>query len=541
MTTRLLIFGGLLLLAGPTFAQDYSGDVFRFSNQPINGTARFQGLGGNHAALGGDASTVSGNPAGLGFYNRSELSISPGLNLLNVQSQYIDRTTPSNKTAPSINNVALIFAGDPSKRGTRWKRTAFGVTYSQQANLLNEFTFTGLNAKSSLADAFAQDLNRYGINSTDLNNAFDNKTNSVQNLYYNSSREISGTSYLSAAYQLYLVEPVGNTNTYARTDRFTNATTGSVRGTQQTQSFSARGRQTQWTFAYAGNLDDKLYLGASVALTRSRYDFTNRYDEAFANPDQIRGLSDRSELSVRGNGFNASLGAIYRATPFLQLGATVQSPTFSSMSETYTRTLGVDIVGIRDVDAQGRPVRFVPDVQSYDLPPNDFEYTMTTPLRASGGATFFAGKYGFVTATAEYVAYSGMRVGTSVYDRAADNQAFKSDNTGFVKSIYQNVVNLRAGAELRAGMFRVRGGAAYLPSPYKSTFDALAKNGDRNTLLFSGGLGVRNERFFADVSGVVYGSKTAYVPYTVNNPQDFAGASLKSRITNLTLSVGTFF
>lgn len=539
MRTRLLILTGLLLVAGATFAQDYSGDVFRFSNQPITGTARFQGLGGNHAALGGDASTVSGNPAGLGFYNRSELSISPGVNLLNVESQYIGQTTLSNKTAPTINNVALIFAGDPAKRGTRWKRTAFGVTYSQQANLLNEFTFSGLNAKSSLADAFAQDLNRYGINSTDLNNAFDNNTNSVRNLYYNSNREIGNTAYLSAAYQLYLVEPVRNTNnTYDRTDRFTK---NSVRGTQQTQSFSARGRQTQWTFAYAGNLDDKLYLGVSAALTRSRYDFTNRYDEAFANPDQIRGLTDESELSVRGNGFNASLGAIYKATSFLQLGVTVQSPTFGSMSETYTRTLSADIIGIRQINQQGQAVRFVPDEQSYKLPANDFEYTMSTPLRASGGATFFAGKYGFVTATAEYVAYSGMRVGTSVYERAADNQAFKNDNRSYVQSTYQNVVNLRAGAELRAGMFRVRGGAAYLPSPYKSTFDALAKNGDRNTLLFSGGVGVRSERFFADVSGVVYGSKTAYVPYTVNNPQDYAGANLKSRITNLTLSVGTFF
>jgi hypothetical protein len=538
MTTRLLITSGLLLVASVAFAQDYSGDVFRFSNQPINGTARFQGLGGNHAALGGDASTAFGNPAGLGFYNRSELSISPGLNLLNVQSQYIDRTTTATKAAPTLSHAALIFAGDPTKRGTRWKRTTFGITYSQQANLLNEFTFTGLNAKSSLADAFAQDLNRYNINSTDLNNAFNNQTNNVENLYYNSSREIPGTSYLSAAYQLYLVEPIGNTNTYRRTDRVLG---NSVRGTQQTQSFSARGRQTQWTFAYAGNLDDKLYLGASVALTRSRYDFTNRYDEAFANPDQIRGLSDKSDLSVRGNGVNASLGAIYKPTPFLQLGVTVQSPTFSSMNETYNRTLGVDVIGIRDVDAKGNPVRFVPDIQNYKLPPNDFEYSMTTPLRASGGATFFAGKHGFITATAEYVSYSGMRVGTTVYDRAADNQAFKSDNTGYVKSIYQNVINFRAGAELRAGMFRVRAGAAYLPSPYKSTFDALAKNGDRNTLLFSGGLGVRNERFFADVSGVLYGTKTAYVPYSVNNPQDYAGASLNSRTTNVTLSIGTFF
>lgn len=539
MTSRLFITAGLLLGVGVVSAQDYSGDVFRFSNQPITGTARFQGLGGNHAALGGDASTVFGNPAGLGFYNRSEISLSPGVNLLKVESNFINQTTIANKTAPTINNAALIFAGDPSRRGTRWKRTAFGVTYSQQANLLNEFTFTGLNAKSSIADAFAQDLNRYGISSTDVNNAFNNQTNNVTDLYGGTNNVISNTAYLSAAYQLYLVDPSQNNDrVYDRTDRFSG---NSVRAAQQTQSFSARGRQSQWTFAYAGNLDDKLYLGASVALTRSRYDFTNTYEESFANPDQIRGLRDQSELAVRGNGFNASIGAIYRASPFLQIGVTATSPTFSSVSETYTRTLSADIIGIRTVDAQGRPVRFVPDVQSYDLPPNDFEYTMTSPFRASGGATFFFGKAGFLTATAEYVGYTGMRVGTSIYNSTADNQAFRNDNTSYVQQYYQSVVNFRVGAEVRAGIVRVRGGAAYLPSPYRPTFDALAKNGDRNTLLFSGGLGIRNDRFFADLSGVVFGTQTAYTPYTVSNPQDYATARLKSTATNLTLSIGTFF
>ncbi len=101
MDKRIILTAGLLSATAVSYGQ-YAADAFRYSDQTINGTARFQGLGGNHAALGGDASNAFGNPAGLGFYNRSELSISPSLRLLNVDGNFLGENTTANRTQASI-------------------------------------------------------------------------------------------------------------------------------------------------------------------------------------------------------------------------------------------------------------------------------------------------------------------------------------------------------------------------------------------------------------------------------------------------------
>ncbi|HSI91080.1 MAG TPA: hypothetical protein VK927_08185, partial [Adhaeribacter sp.] len=69
----------LVALAGNASAQNEV-DALRYSNLSFGGTARIQGIGGAQTALGADASSMNGNPAGLGFYRKSEFTFSPGLN-----------------------------------------------------------------------------------------------------------------------------------------------------------------------------------------------------------------------------------------------------------------------------------------------------------------------------------------------------------------------------------------------------------------------------------------------------------------------------
>ena len=45
-------------------------DVLRFSQSDRGATARFKAMGNAQTALGGDLSSLSGNPAGLGFFNQ---------------------------------------------------------------------------------------------------------------------------------------------------------------------------------------------------------------------------------------------------------------------------------------------------------------------------------------------------------------------------------------------------------------------------------------------------------------------------------------
>ncbi len=278
MNKSIHLTASLLMVAAVSYGQ-YAGDAFRYSDQPINGTARFQGLGGNHAALGGDASNAFGNPAGLGFYNRSELSISPSLRLLNTDGTFLGQTATANRSQVSIGQASLIFAGGRNQSNSRLRRTTFAVTYSQQNNFANEFILRGTNNRSSLIDSYVASVNSFNVPSGELN----------QDYTPPSGSQVVGSAGTieAAAYQLFLLNPTEeNGTTYFRYDR-------GVPVNQQV-SYRANGAQSQWGLSYAGNLDDKVYLGGTLAFSRTRFDFNQVYSESFLGGQFYHGFDENS-------------------------------------------------------------------------------------------------------------------------------------------------------------------------------------------------------------------------------------------------------
>lgn len=519
MNKRILLTAGLLTTAVVSYGQ-YAGDAFRYADQTVNGTARFQGLGGNHAALGGDASNAFGNPAGLGYYNRSELSITPSFRITDVSANFLGQTTNANKTQGNIAQASLIFAGNP-QNNTRLRRTTFGITYSQQANFSNQFILRGTNNRSSIADNYVANVNSFNVPSGQLD----------QDYTPPGGNQLVGTAGTleAAAYQLYLVNPTQEDGTsYFRFDQ--------GRPAAQQASYQSSGAQSQWGLSYAGNLDDKLYIGGTLNFTRTRFDFTQIFSETYLGGQVFRGFDETSSYTVKGNGVGLTVGAIYKPDQNIQVGVTVTSPTFTSYKETFNQSLSIDPIGIPQTDGSF----LVPDTRRVDVDPNDFDFRITSPLRASGGLTYLLGTKGFLTGTVEYVGYSGMRVTTNYNQNAAVNQDFRDDTRNEIQETYKNTVNVRVGGEFRAGVFRARAGLAYLPSAYKQDLDGLT-SADRQRLVYSAGVGVRNTRFFADVSGAVTSFKSAYTPYTLNDPRDYGSGLLSNNNTNIALSFGVFF
>src|SRR5690349_20056358 len=78
----------LLSSSSVLLAQSYVESALLFSRTKPYGSARIQALGGSQVALGGDYSSSISNPAGLGMYNRSEVTLSTGLNFYNTESLY---------------------------------------------------------------------------------------------------------------------------------------------------------------------------------------------------------------------------------------------------------------------------------------------------------------------------------------------------------------------------------------------------------------------------------------------------------------------
>lgn len=525
----------LLSVAQLTYGQDtpsaYADATYQYSDNVLNGTARFRGLGGNHAALGGDASNLFGNPAGLGFYNRSEFSISPSFNGVNNRSSFLGSQTTGLQGNVSVGQLSVVFAGrDNGPDNRRFRRSSFGISYSQALNFQDYYNAIGqnVNRNSSILQTYANAANAGDANNPNgytgaaLNNLYDFNTNQAD-------------SPAAAAYQLYLIDPTATgANTsgppYSRADANT--------AKQQQATISRSGASSQWTLAYAGNFDDKLYIGGSLGITRLRFNSTFMFTETPINGTSFNNYSQTNTLTATGTGINATLGIIYKIAPEVQIGATVVSPTFSSVRELFQQSLAANPRDPNITNPQNGPVP--PSSVAVVTPNDEFPYSMQTPFRATGGATVFLGKVGFLTATAEYVGYAGMRARTTAFNDIQTNNQFRNDVRQEVQATYKSVVNLRAGAEFRAGIARIRAGVGYLPSAYVFDLDRVPR-ADRSKLLVSAGLGVRNERFFADLSGSYLTYSSGFTPYSLPSDANTPTVLTNNRGTNVTLSVGTFF
>jgi hypothetical protein len=505
-----------LTLSIPTFAQ-YASDAFRFSEINQTGSARFQALGGNHASVGGDASSISGNPAGLGFYTRSEVSLSPSFSNFGTKTNYIGQNTSDNKGNFNIAQASLVITSQPSFQ-RKWKRSSLGISYSRQQSFQNRFSYSGLNNRSAYVDKVVDNANNANLLVSDLNNDYLPGTSRDLPLAYSEAAAYYGMQYI---YSNSAGAP------YFRDDRES--------ASMQNGVFESSGAQTQWNVSYAGNYDDKLYVGGSVGFNRIKYDYSHSFTDNFTDPTIFRNATHNEDLSVRGNGINATFGMIYKVSPLMQFGGSVTSPTFMAMKETFSQSLQADYIKGSILDDQGREAG--PTENFIPVAPNDFEYSIVSPFRGSLGATFFLSNRGFITGTLEYVGYGGMGVKTKFYSSSADNNGFKDDYKAEIKDTYKGAVNARLGGEYRAGILRGRLGLAYLSDPYKIDSDGIK----RDKLLLSVGAGVRNDRFFADISGTYNTFKSVYTPYFLNNSADYASAKITNNAVNVVLSIGTFF
>ena len=244
--------------------------------------------------------------------------------------------------------------------------------------------------------------------------------------------------------------------------------------------------------------------------------------EKFPNGQIFNGFTFGDELLVRGTGINLTVGAIMKVSDNVRLGANISSPTSMKVNETYTSYIAFD----------QKPNTFVSDDQELSTVPNDFKYRISSPLKANLGASvFLPKKLGVVSVEAEYVGYNMMNV------KDKEDNRWSSDQKRGIQSEFKDVINLKAGGELRFGVARVRAGLNYLGDPRKNS-DAFNTS---STVIGTLGGGIRNNRFFADISYSRTSRNFAFTPYTLVNETDYESATLKQTKGTLGISFGTFF
>ncbi|WP_228527800.1 OmpP1/FadL family transporter [Pararhodonellum marinum] len=447
------------------YAQGYVQDALTFGQIRSTGSARIMGLGGAQNSLGGDISNIHHNPAGLGFFKRSEFSFTAAFgdwtNDATLENQF-SRLQTSNFALPNLGVVISSPKNTLTKE--KWKGGSFGISVNRLANLNNQFGYSAVTP-TSIADFFAD--NAFGISENALSNGA-----GTESLAFNTNVIISaGTDGNGRPiYEAFNVED----EPALVEDVFTE---GSV---------------SQVSFSYGGNYDHKIFFGAGIGITSINYFQRKFLAEDYATGDLI-GFDLNEFLNLSGTGINLNFGLIYKPVDQVNLGFRFQSPTWYRMNEQYEADMVSEFINPSETFTDQTPIVIG-------------RYNMNLPLKLGVGGTFFLGKNGFITADVDFVDYSTSRFSSTDFNAGNINQE--------IRLLYGSTLDYRVGGEFRHNIFRARAGYAYYGDPFQSsTFSDV----DRSTQQISGGVGVKLKKMYFDFTLTDVRFTQLYRPYSAFN------------------------
>ena len=514
----LLVFlglGSLSAVHGQIYS--YSNLAKSFSTAYSTSSPRMQAMGGVHSTLGADISSISGNPAGLGFYNRSEVAVGIGYVSSTTQSNYLAESSSKTNSFVQLPIFGLVLGSPAELSSSQW-HGSFGIGFSRQVIFAQPISISGVNNRSSLLDKFIEKANDKGATGQSLDDEFNSYSKTAD-------------SPEAVAYQAYLINP------NAKTDGAPFHRYEPNLATRQLGTADNEGSLSQWDISYGASYLNKFYLGLGLHFSKINATSTTYWQEEFIGANYVAGLSYQEKLVNTGSGLSATLGMIYKLNSNLRVSFALNTPMFfDQMNERYDATLNPKVFGIPSFDSKGNPI-IITRVGAVKLTPNEFTYQLTTPFKLSGGAAYFFGKRGLLSLDLEYVNYPGMKVSSAELS-AADNLNFENKYNGQTQKNFQSALNIKLGTEIRLNAnFNLRGGVATWGNSYSPTYDSI----DRTVLQISGGLGYRTNQFYIDLTAYQRTSKEAFTPYTLKNTADYSSASLNLSSMQFLIGTGVYF
>jgi hypothetical protein len=498
-------------------------DALKYSQSDIIGTARYMSMGGAFGALGGDGSAIHLNPAGLGVYRSSEISLTTGLLVNNVNSSWNGFSSDDTRYKVPFNNFTFVLNFDRSAyKKSGLVSSSFAITYNKLKDFNRYGYFVGKNINSSIADYLANFTN--GINEADLE--FDNPHG------YRDPFDNPYIPWLSIlAYQTYLIDPLA--------DNEWSPTASSLSGlVNPTYSITENGLIGEWGFSYGANISNLVYLGATLGIKDISYSRSTQYTEDFADGG---GMTLNNYFETEGTGVNLKIGAIVHPIDFLRVGASVQTPTFYSMTDTYDADMSSYVFDI--YDEQYYPA----SCQTYY---GQSYYDLQDPFRYNLSAAFIFGKKGLVSMDFGQNFYTIMKLrddsgrsnGFSYENNQIDN-ALKNTSTFRIGAEYKvtEELALRAGYALETTSCK-NDGVLWLPDNTTRTDPEFFLN-DYTANYYSAGIGYREKFWFLDFAYQLKQYKQDFYAYNyiMADTPAYIPAKIENFVNSFILTLGFKF
>lgn len=511
----------LFLSGGSLYAQDMM-DAYKYSQSDLHGTARFSSMAGAFGALGGDISSMTTNPAGIGIYRSSEVVGTLNLSSIKTNSNLLGSKSDQSKTKFNFDNIAYV-GYFPTGNYSGIKSWNVGFAYNRVKNFARNYTTKGVPG-SSLSDYITALTNDLAIN----NNKY-----TGNNLWLTDNYDPFNENFNRLSVAGYSGALIGSHDP-TKTGGFFNPFNGLP---QSELTINERGAIDQYDFVLATNISDMVFLGATFVLTDLDYNYTSMYKEDFSDGS----FSDLyNSLATEGNGYSFNIGAIVRPVDYLRLGVAYNSPTWYKLTDYSVVEAGSEIPNGENFE----PVYSTAAPLDYKLRTND---------RWIFSAAGILGQYGLISVDYELSNYSNMNMAEP------DGYKLGNQNTN-IKNAFGTSGTLRVGAEARiTPQFAVRAGGAWASSPVKShikdgSSEVYISNSiphytiDKGVNYYTIGFGYRfTPRFYTDIACIykehkedVYAFSTIYDP-ALDKQISSTPASMKTNTTRVSLTFGYKF
>lgn len=482
-----LTVSALLVTAGVSAQTIY--DAVKFGQNELSGTARFVGMGGAMGALGGDISTISTNPAGIGIYRSSDAMATISFSDFGTKSDFAGVAMKEEKNRFGFDNIGFVIS---SKIGDytslRYMNLAFNYRRNKSLNKLMsmagaipELSVGGSTYAISQTTQMANQANMmYEASGMDIidyeRNMFDD-----YDIGWLAALGWGGILYNfnDEAGMYATVLPPASANFYSKES----------------------GGIDEYTLNGSFNFNDRVYLGMTLGLYDVNYKKYSYYDETYGDG---WGYRLHSWNTTDGTGFDLKLGLIVRPFEYspLRIGASIHTPTFYSLKNETRAHLYYE--GMEDGGEY-----WDGDINTFSELGGrtaSFEYRLYTPWKYNLSLGYTVGTSLALGAEYEYQDYSGTRFHYADYQE----EPMEWENST-AKQMLKGVHTLRLGAEYKfVPEFAFRAGYNLSTAAFKkSAFKALSDNtvitdtdyaNVQSISDYTFGFGYRGKSFYADLA-----------------------------------------
>lgn len=472
-------------------------DVLRYGGEDLQGTARFQAMGGAFGALGGDMSSLNINPAGSAVFNYSQFTITgSNYNRLN------EATYGNTFTGTDVNNLEINQAGGVfvfKSPNSAWKKLALGLNYDLAQNFDDDIFINGTTTE--------------GIDNYFLNFAqgvpFGSLTLAPNEFIEDAYLDIGelqgfGDQQAFLGYFGGVINPVDETD--GNTSYVSNASYNNL--TQNYRQLST-GFNSKFTANFSGQYQDNLYIGASLNFHSIFYQRTTLLEESGFNPSSpVQNIRFDNFLNTEGDGFSFSLGAIAKLNENIRIGGSYQSPTWYRLLDDTSQRINSNEA---DTD-----INFI----DFDIVNLFEEYRIQIPSKLTGSVAVVFGKSGLISFDYSYQDMSNAEL------RPVNDPVFIQEND-FIANQLGVVNTFRLGGEYRIERFSLRGGYRLEQSPFANTDRIGELTG------YSAGLGYD---FGGSRLDLAYGRTNREVNQLLFDSGATNAATINRQLTNINLS-----